>query len=290
MVWGCSCLSRLQSWRPSMSTICFIAATGAGAGAMRPMMSEARNSPTDFSSAVRVKPTPPRMAVPAWTATSVNSRKISHCKSWLMLASLDISSERDSRSCSSKLFMSWAALSGPRIMSSAPSFCSLLILAISSAGISICIKVNLIIGFAARQPGADGLGHVGRVLANQLVQHLDRHHSGAGRARFGVMPIAVAVPIAIAVADGNAKRNLIQLGALQHAPKHKNDAEGRCGINELLRQVHPDLMFFLLLKLLGDFSSELIVERHFLEFDFVLAVALARFLNAERALHDVGES
>src|SRR5665213_2888945 len=270
MVWGCSCLSRLQSWRPSMSTICFIAATGAGAGAMRPMMSEARNSPTDFSSAVRVKPTPPRMVVPAWTATSVNSRKISHCKSWLMLASLDISSERDSRSCSSKLFMSWAAISSPRI--------------------SICIKVNLIIGFAARQPGADGLGHVGRVLANQLVQHLDRHHSGAGRARFGVMPIAVAVPIAIAVADGNAKRNLIQLGALQHAPKHKNDAEGRCGINELLRQVHPDLMFFLLLKLLGDFSSELIVERHFLEFAFVLAVALARFLNAERALHDVGES
>src|SRR5437867_4456932 len=145
------------------------------------------------------------MAVVASTATPVNSCRMSR---WIFCgtkAILAISAATVSSSCSSRCFITWAAASGPMITRSVASFCTFDIFETSrgaawfSAGAAITRSVALA---RARQPGTDGLSHVGGVFFDERVEDFDGHH-----ARFGFVAPALqprAIQVAVGAAEGLA--------------------------------------------------------------------------------------
>src|SRR5713101_6525978 len=206
-------------WAGSYSRMDCIAATGLRLGATRLTMVAARNRPSAFSSVCWVYSTPPRRPVLAATATSENSRRIACCKVWSMRAIFDASVAMASTSDSSRCFKIAAALSGPRMTSSAASFCTFVIFAMSRAAGSVSAAEAIeLFGrrIVAGHPGPQRLGHVIRVFANQLIQHL--HGDGRGFGRLVPEQRVAAIP-AGHLADRHADRNYFDRGAFEGAPE-----------------------------------------------------------------------
>src|SRR5687768_267576 len=95
----------------------------------------------------------------------------------------------------------FAALSGPRIIKSAASFCTLLSTR-SSVDPLDSMDILVLCVFAARHPAANGLRHVVRVFANELIEHIDRHDAGR------MLAAIVADPVEFAFAKRNSNRNI----------------------------------------------------------------------------------